>query len=177
MRPELVADSKSAMAVNETDTAVIRPKLDLDLNLDLVAGEPAEVAARACVDASDGIGAVTSYATEVALPATGTWRNPGVGCGPTSSFPGAGLPLLFIEADNYTEEVPIIAAKFDTYMRHLHHKVRDNDGEGKSCRTRWSAPGFPGRSHGDAFPGPCGPELWTGRGWACVYAFTGARSA
>ncbi|MFR0355270.1 hypothetical protein [Streptomyces sediminimaris] len=52
-----------------------------------------------------------------------------------------GLPLLFIEADNCTEEVPIIAAKFDKYMRHFHRKVKDIDGQDKPMwRTRWSAP-------------------------------------
>ena len=55
-----------AMTVNETVIAMIRPKPDLRL----VAGEPAEAiaAAQACIDAADGIGSITSYATEVALP-------------------------------------------------------------------------------------------------------------
>ncbi|BBC29364.1 uncharacterized protein SGFS_104350 [Streptomyces graminofaciens] len=46
------------MTVNETVIAMIRPKPGLDL----VAGEPAEdaAAARACVAAPDGIGAITS---------------------------------------------------------------------------------------------------------------------
>ncbi len=33
--------------------------------------------------------------------------------------PEAGLPLLFIEADNCTEEAPVIAAQFDKYMSHF----------------------------------------------------------
>ncbi|WP_404200370.1 hypothetical protein [Streptomyces tauricus] len=72
-------------------------------------------------DAPDGIGAITSYATEVALPATGTWKNPGVGCAWADvvlTAPEAGLPLLFIETDNCTEDASIIAAKFDEYMGH-----------------------------------------------------------
>ncbi|MFE9679539.1 replication-relaxation family protein [Streptomyces sp. NPDC006259] len=131
-----------AMTVNETVLAMIRPKPDLDL----VAGEPAEAiaAARAAVDAPDGIGAITSYATEVALPATGTWKNPGVGSAWADivlTAPEAGLPLLFIEADNCTEEAPVIAAKFDKYMRHFHRKAKDTDGHEKPMwRTRWSAP-------------------------------------
>ncbi|MFC8678002.1 hypothetical protein ACFUEN_35575 [Streptomyces griseorubiginosus] len=53
----------------------------------------------------------------------------------------AGLPLLFIEADNCAEEAPIIAAKFDKYMRHFHRKVKGTDGQDKPMwRTRWSAP-------------------------------------
>lgn len=53
------------------------PKPDLTL-LD---GEPAEAvaAARAAVDAPDGLGTIACYATEVALPATGTWNAPGKG--------------------------------------------------------------------------------------------------
>lgn len=131
-----------AMTVNETVIAMIRPKPDLDL----VAGEPAEAvaAAQAAVDAPDGIGTITSYATEVALPATGTWKNPGVGCAWADivlTAPEAGLPLLFIEADNCTEEAPIVAAKFDKYMRHFRRTVKDTDGQDKPMwRTRWSAP-------------------------------------
>ncbi|MFF0450022.1 hypothetical protein ACFYT4_27100 [Streptomyces sp. NPDC004609] len=66
-----------AMTVNETVIALIRPKPDLDL----VAGEPAEAlaAARAAGDAPDGIGTLASYATEVALPVKGTWKNPAIG--------------------------------------------------------------------------------------------------
>jgi hypothetical protein len=131
-----------AMTVNETVIAMIRPKPDLHL----VAGQPADAiaAAQAFVDAPDGIGSITSYATEVALPATGTWKNPGVGCAWADIVliaPEVGLPLLFIEADNCTEEAPIIAAKFDKYMRHFRRKVKDTDGQDKPMwRTRWSAP-------------------------------------
>lgn len=132
-----------AMTVNETVIAMIRPKPDLDL----VAGELAEAiaAAQTAVDAPDGIGTITSYATEVALPSTGTWKNPGVG-GAWADIvliaPEVGLPLLFIEADNCTEEAPIIAAKFDKYMRHFLRKAKDTDGQEKPMwRTRWSAPG------------------------------------
>ncbi|WP_078492065.1 replication-relaxation family protein [Streptomyces yerevanensis] len=131
-----------AMTVNETVIAMIRPKPDLHL----VAGEPAEAiaAAQAWVDAPDGIGTITSYATEVALPSTGTWKNPGIGSAWADivlTAPEAGLPLLFIEADNCTEEAPVIAAKFDKYMRHFHRTVKDTDGEEKPMwRTRWSAP-------------------------------------
>jgi hypothetical protein len=52
-----------------------------------------------------------------------------------------GLPLWFIEADHCTEEVPITAAKYDTYMRHFHRKVKDTDGQDEPMwRTHWSAP-------------------------------------
>ncbi|MGW6144824.1 hypothetical protein [Streptomyces sp. NPDC055140] len=72
------------MTVNETVIALIRPKPDLDL----VAGEPAEAvaAAQAAVDAPKGIGTITSYATEVALPVKGPGRTPrSAAPAPTSS--------------------------------------------------------------------------------------------
>ncbi|WP_331743797.1 hypothetical protein OG762_48525 (plasmid) [Streptomyces sp. NBC_01136] len=115
-----------------------------------MAGEPAEAVAvaQAAVDAPDGIGTITSYATEVALPATGTWKNPGIGSTRADLVliaPEAGVPLLFIEADNCTEDATIIAAiiagKFDNYLRFCQRKVKDTDGHEKPMwRTRWAAP-------------------------------------
>ncbi|GHD07377.1 hypothetical protein GCM10010313_26490 [Streptomyces violarus] len=57
------------MVVNGRRT-LLRPKPDLTQ----LANEPADVlaAAQAAVDAPDGLGTIASYATEVALPATGT---------------------------------------------------------------------------------------------------------
>ncbi|MGW4995741.1 replication-relaxation family protein [Streptomyces mirabilis] len=135
------------MTVNETVIALIRPKPDLDL----VAGEPAEAqaAARAAIEAPDGIGTLTSYATEVALPVKGTWKNPAIGSARADVVliaPEAGVPLLFIEADNSTEEAVLIARKFDKYMRFFQRKEKDTDGIEKSMwRTRWSAPQVQGR--------------------------------
>ncbi|MGW5678234.1 replication-relaxation family protein [Streptomyces sp. NPDC003860] len=130
------------MTVNETAIALIRPKPDLDL----VAGEPAEAvaAARAAVDAPDGIGTLTSYATEVALPVKGTLKNPAIGSARADIVlvaPDDGVPLLFIEADNCTEEAALIAAKFDKYLRFFHRQEKDTDDTVKPMwRTRWSAP-------------------------------------
>ncbi|MCT9111969.1 replication-relaxation family protein [Streptomyces mirabilis] len=117
------------MTVNETVIALIRPKPDLDL----MAGEPAEAvaAAQVAVDASKGIGTVTSYATEVALPVKGTWKNPAIGsaCADVVVIaPDDDVPLLFIEVDNCTEEAVVIAAKFDKYARFFRRKEEDTDG-------------------------------------------------
>ncbi|MHC3455713.1 replication-relaxation family protein [Streptomyces prasinus] len=130
------------MTVNETAIALIRPKP----NLDLVAGEPAEAvaAARAATDAPDGIGTLASYATEVALPVKGTWKNPAIGSTRADvvlTVPEAGVPLLFIEVDNRTEEAVLIARKFDKYARFFLRQEKDTDGFEKPLwRTRWSAP-------------------------------------
>ncbi|WP_329581003.1 replication-relaxation family protein [Streptomyces sp. NBC_01361] len=106
------------MTVNETVIALIRPKPDLDL----VAGEPAEAvaAAQAAVDAPKGIGSISSYATEVALPVKGTWKNPAIGSARADVVviaPDDNVPLLLIEVDNCTEEAVLIAAKFDSDSR------------------------------------------------------------
>ncbi|MEU2866614.1 hypothetical protein ABZ672_51700, partial [Streptomyces mirabilis] len=62
------------MTVNETVIALIRPKPDLGR----LTEQPteAQAAARAAVDAPDGIGTLTSYATEVALPVKGDLEEP-----------------------------------------------------------------------------------------------------
>ncbi|MFJ4972705.1 replication-relaxation family protein [Streptomyces sp. NPDC088755] len=132
------------MTVNETVIALIRPKPDLDL----LVGQPAEAvaAAQAAVDAPDGIGTLTSYATEVALPVKGTWKNPAIGSARADvvvTAPGDGVPLLFIEVDNCTEEAVLIAAKFDKYMRFFRRQEKDTDGKEKPMwRTRWTAPAW-----------------------------------
>ncbi|MFF1593107.1 replication-relaxation family protein [Streptomyces sp. NPDC058286] len=134
------------MTVNEMVIALIRPKPDLDL----VVGEPAEAvaAAQAAVDAPDGIGTLTSYATEVALPVKGIWKNPAIGSARADvvvTAPGDGVALLFIEVDNCTEEGVLIAAKFDRYARFFQRKEKDTDGIEKPIwRTRWSAPAWEG---------------------------------
>ncbi|MFD3424141.1 replication-relaxation family protein [Streptomyces decoyicus] len=128
------------MTVNETVIALIRPKPDLDRLTEQPAG--AQAAARAAVDAPDGTGTLTSYATEVALPVKGTWKNPAIGSARADIVviaPEAGVPLLFIEADNCTEEAVLIAAKFDKYARFFQRKEKDTDGiEKPMWRTRWS---------------------------------------
>ncbi|MEU5757017.1 replication-relaxation family protein [Streptomyces sp. NPDC047829] len=131
-----------AMTVNETVIALIRPKP----NLDKVTREPAEAvaAARAAACAPDGIGTLASYATEVALPVKGTWKNPAIGSARADvvlTAPDAGVPLLFIEADNCTEEAVLIARKFDKYARFFQRQEKDTDGIEKPLwRTRWPAP-------------------------------------
>ncbi|MFF9884215.1 MULTISPECIES: hypothetical protein [Streptomyces] len=86
------------MTVNEAVLALMRPKPDL-AQLD---GEPVGVlaAAQTAVDAPAGLGTIASYATEVALPATGTWSNPGRGAAQADiviTAPEDGVLLLFVE--------------------------------------------------------------------------------
>ncbi|WP_411093623.1 replication-relaxation family protein [Streptomyces sp. 049-1] len=110
--------------------------------------EPAETvaAARAASCAPDRIGTLASYATEVALPVKGTRKNPAIGSARADlvlTAPEAGVPLLFIEADNCTEEAALIAAKFDKYARFFQRQEKDTDSIVKPMwRTRWSAPPY-----------------------------------
>ncbi|MGP3691115.1 replication-relaxation family protein [Streptomyces sp. IBSNAI002] len=133
-----------AMTVNETVLALLRPKPDLAL----LAGEPAEAvaAAQAAVAAPKGIGTLTSYATEVALPVKGTWKNPAIGSARADIVvvaPQDKVPLLFVEVDNCTEEASLIAAKFDKYARFFTKTEKDTDGtEVPLWRTRWAAPSW-----------------------------------
>ncbi|MET9197064.1 replication-relaxation family protein [Streptomyces olivaceus] len=136
------------MTVNEAVLALLRPKPDLAQ----LASEPADVraAAQAAVGAPAGVGTIASYATEVALPATGTWSNPGKGGAQADiviTAPEDGVPLLFVEIDNCFESAQVLAAKIDKYMRFCQRQVKDVDGRGRPMwRTRWWGPD--GR-HGD----------------------------
>ncbi|MFE7401877.1 replication-relaxation family protein [Streptomyces sp. NPDC057557] len=136
------------MVVNDAVLALLRPKPDLAQ----LASEPAHVfaAAQAAVDAPDGLGTIASYATEVALPATGTWSNPGKGGAQADiviTSPEDGVPLLFVEIDNCYESAQVLAGKIDKYVRFCQRKVKDADGKERPMwRTRWWVPD--GR-HGD----------------------------
>ncbi|MET8169038.1 replication-relaxation family protein [Streptomyces sp. NPDC005329] len=100
----------------------------------MVAGEPAEAVAAArgpSPHAPDGSGTLASYATKVALPVKGTWKNPGRGSARADivlTDPEAGAPLLFIETDNCTEEAVLVTAKFDRYARFFQWQEKDTDG-------------------------------------------------
>ncbi|MEU6557795.1 replication-relaxation family protein [Streptomyces sp. NPDC046915] len=135
------------MTVNEAVLALLRPKPDLSQ----LVNEPADVvAAQAAVDASDGLGTIASYTTEVALPATGTWSNPGKGGAQADiviTAPEDGVPLPFVEIDNCYESAQVLTAKIDKYMRFCQRRVKDADGKERPMwRTRWWVPD--GR-HGD----------------------------
>ncbi|MFH8803827.1 hypothetical protein ACH4F6_30205 [Streptomyces sp. NPDC017936] len=136
------------MTADEAVLALLCPKPDLSQ----LTGEPAGVlaAAQTAVDAPDGLGTVASCATEVALPATGTWSDPGRGGAQADivvTASGDGVPLLFAEIGNCFESAQVLAAKTDKYTRFGQRKVKDLDGrERPMWRTRWWAPD--GR-HGD----------------------------
>uniref|UniRef100_UPI003D70E254 replication-relaxation family protein n=1 Tax=Actinacidiphila sp. bgisy167 TaxID=3413797 RepID=UPI003D70E254 len=131
-----------ALSVNETVIALLRPKPDLVL----LAGEPpaALAAARAAVDGPAGLGSLASYATEVPLPATGTWNVPGRGGAQADIVVTAaqdGVPLLFVEVDNCYETAEELADKLEKYARFFHRQVKDTDGKERAMwRTRWPAP-------------------------------------
>ncbi|MFD7750419.1 replication-relaxation family protein [Streptomyces sp. NPDC059698] len=130
------------MTVNEAVLALLRPKP----NLPELASEPADVraAAQAAFDAPAGLGTIASYATEVALPARGTWANPGKGGAQADiviTAPEDGVPLLFVEIDNCFESAQVLAGKIDKYMRFGQRKVKATGGKERPMwRTRWWVP-------------------------------------
>ncbi|MDX3078593.1 replication-relaxation family protein [Streptomyces sp. MI02-7b] len=131
------------MSVNETVIALLRPRPDVAL----LAGEPPEAlaAAQAAVKSPPGLGNITSYATEVPLPATGTWNAPGRGGAQADLVVTArqdGVPLLFVEVDNCHESAEELADKLEKYARFFRRQVKDTDGQERPMwRTRWPAPG------------------------------------
>ncbi|MGW1007728.1 replication-relaxation family protein [Streptomyces sp. NPDC002520] len=130
------------MAVNETVIALLRPKP----NMAKLADDPPHVqaAAQAAVDATDGIGTIASYWTEVPLPATGTWNAPGKGGAQADlvlTAPQDQVPLLFIEVDNCHETAEELAAKLEKYARFFRRNAKDTDGKERPMwRTRWTIP-------------------------------------
>nr|WP_239081905.1 hypothetical protein [Streptomyces sp. SID9727] len=122
--------------------ALLRPKP----NPSELTSEPADVraAAQAAFDAPAGLGTIASYATEAALPATGTWFTPGKGGAQADiviTAPEDGVPLLFVEIDNCFESAQVPAAKSDKYMRFCQRKVKGVDGKERPMwRTGWRVP-------------------------------------
>ncbi|MFB7293597.1 replication-relaxation family protein [Actinacidiphila glaucinigra] len=132
-----------ALSVNETVISLLRPKPDLTR----VTSEPPEAlaAARAAASAPSRLGSLASYATEVPLPATGTWNAPGRGGAQADIVVTAardGVPLLFVEVDNCHESAEELAGKLEKYARFFRRQVKDTDGKERAMwRTRWPAPG------------------------------------
>ncbi|AQW46551.1 replication-relaxation family protein [Streptomyces violaceusniger] len=88
-----------------------------------------------------GLGHLAGWETEVALPVAGTFTAPGKGSLRADAVLQAqedGVPVLFVEVDNCTEEAVLIAGKFDKYARFFQRKEKDTDGIEKPLwRTRW----------------------------------------
>ncbi|MEU5545096.1 replication-relaxation family protein [Streptomyces sioyaensis] len=134
-----------AMAVNETVLALMRPGrhaqyIHLGAVGDLAIWKPSSAQ-----PAATGIGSLSSWATEVGLPVSGSWSKPGAGSPRADAVLQAlevGLPLLLVEVDCGTETTAVIAAKFDKYRRFFRRKVQDTDGRDIPLwQTRWGTTG------------------------------------
>lgn len=149
-----------AMAVNETIAAFVQPKPSLAE----LAREP-EDAVAAAQAAPGGIGSITSWSTEVALPPSGTWSSPGKGGAQADAVlaaPEHDVPLLFVEVDNGWMDPKLIAEKFAKYARFFHRSVKDTDGTQRPMwATRWAASGREGL--------PPVALVFTGRGPKSLY--------
>ncbi|MFF3087345.1 replication-relaxation family protein [Streptomyces nojiriensis] len=113
-----------ALAVNETVIAFVRP----------AAGGSGEA----------GPGELSAWSTEVPLPASGSWRRPGVGSPRADAVryaPRTEVPLLLVEVDCGTETAATVAAKFERYRRFFQREEQDTDGRRMPLwRTRWAGP-------------------------------------
>ncbi|WP_053170784.1 replication-relaxation family protein [Streptomyces sp. SBT349] len=128
-----------ALCVGETIWTLSRPAPDLTRLQDAPHG--AVEAARA---EPVGFGTVESWATEVPLPATGTWATAGRGGAQADAVltvPEAEVPLLFVEVDTCHMDAQRIATKLGKYARFLRRRVKDVDGRPRAMwRTRWEHP-------------------------------------
>jgi protein involved in plasmid replication-relaxation len=131
-----------ALCVGETVWALSRPAPDLTR---LQEAPPGALEAAQAVP--PGVGGIESWATEVPLPATGTWATAGRGGAQADAVlaaPEAGVPLLFVEVDTCHMDAQRIATKIGKYMRFLRRRVKDAEGHKRATlpmwRSRWDYP-------------------------------------
>ncbi|MFF3489411.1 replication-relaxation family protein [Streptomyces sp. NPDC002701] len=130
-----------AMAVNETVIAITRtapeptrPVRRTTTATARSAAETASIPAARAVRASApaapaGVGAVSSWSTEVAMALPSAGRNrASVQTDAVLHAPEAGVPVLLFEVDNCTESADVLAAKFDRYRRFFRQKTKDHRG-------------------------------------------------
>ncbi|MFP8888042.1 replication-relaxation family protein [Streptomyces mangrovi] len=78
-----------------------------------------------------GLGTIASWSTEVGLPVTGTFAHPGKGSPRADAVvvaPEMGLPVLFVEVDNGTQDPAIVAAKLDRYRAFFRRTTKTTGG-------------------------------------------------
>ncbi|MGP3633503.1 replication-relaxation family protein [Streptomyces sp. 24-1644] len=88
-----------------------------------------------------GLGPLSAWTTEAALPVGGTFTSPARGSVRADlvfAAPGhPQVPLLFAEVDNGTEGPPILADKIDRYRKFFARKVTTGSRETLLWRTVW----------------------------------------
>lgn len=87
-----------------------------------------------------GLGPLSGWVTEAALPVGGTFTSPARGslyADLVFAAPGHDLPLLFVEVDNGTEGPPILADKIDKYRKFFTRKTTTGGRETLLWRTVW----------------------------------------
>ncbi|MET8404348.1 replication-relaxation family protein [Streptomyces sp900116325] len=92
-----------------------------------------------------GLGHLRGWETEVALPVTGTFTSPARGslrADAVLTAPEDQVPVLFVEVDNHTEPVAVVAAKIDRYRRFFRRQVKNDGGrDGALWSTLWDDSG------------------------------------
>lgn len=82
------------------------------------AGNDTSAAPTAAPERPQGLGQISFWATEVMLPATGTLTTPGKNSPRADAVltaPEAGLPVMFVEVDNGTENPVVLSCKAAIY--------------------------------------------------------------
>ncbi|WP_176742774.1 replication-relaxation family protein [Streptomyces agglomeratus] len=119
-----------ARKVTDTITAFLQPVPEPTRPVVRKNQPPPTVPAQATAGPSRpaGIGTLSSWETEVVLPVAGTFTTPVKGSPRADAVltaPGAGLPVLFVEVDNGTEDRQIVANKIFKYRRFFRRTVKD----------------------------------------------------
>ncbi|MEU3602230.1 replication-relaxation family protein [Streptomyces sp. NPDC006798] len=91
-----------------------------------------------------GLGHLRGWSIEVALPTHGTFTTPAKGSLHTDAVltaPEGGVPLLFVEVDNYSEPAAAVARKIADYRQFFRRRVADPGGRNiPMWSTLWPAP-------------------------------------
>ncbi len=91
------------------------------------AGDDTSAAPAAAPERPQGLGQISSWATEVVLPVSGTLATPGKNSPRADAVltaPEAGLPVMFVEVDNSTENPVVLSAKAARYREFFRRTVK-----------------------------------------------------
>ncbi|MFI9080935.1 replication-relaxation family protein [Streptomyces sioyaensis] len=104
-----------------------RPQPALSTPTSAPAGNDTSAAPAAVPERPQGLGQISSWATEVVLPVSGTLTTPGKNSPRADTVltaPEAGLPVTFVEVDNGTENPVVLSYKAARYREFFRRTVK-----------------------------------------------------
>ncbi|MFJ9412473.1 replication-relaxation family protein [Streptomyces sp. NPDC101393] len=116
------------------------------------AGNDTSAAPAAAPERPQGLGPISSWATEVVLPVSGTLTTPGKNSPRADAVltaPEAGLPVMFVEVDNGTESPVVLSSKAARYREFFRRTVKPATRSGKPT-PMWEA--LYGPLEGEGYP-------------------------